>query len=167
MYFNKRKRHKRDKGGETIKKEMIVPPEEELKLRKGFEFGAYILITQYLARTYGLEELRRFAKFWAEIASASRRKIFERFKQDFLAWEAKIEKVWVGREVKKLNDKGYIGIVKTCPIRLLTNQHRMELPIDYFCDYICSIIYPKGYGLLGLDSRIEKTKEGCLLEIVL
>jgi len=150
-----------------MSKEIIVPLEEELKLRKSFEVGAYILITQYLARTHGLEELRRFAKFWAETASASRRKILEKSKQEFLAWEAKIEKVWIGREVERLDGKGYVGVVKSCPLKLIANRHRMELPIDYFCDYICSIIYPEGYRLLGLDSCIEKVKDGCRLEITL
>lgn len=73
-------------------KKIMVSFKEELKLRKRFEFGAYILITRYLVRTYGLKELRRFAKFWVETASASRRNIFERPKQEFLAWEAKMEK---------------------------------------------------------------------------
>jgi len=145
----------------------MIPLEEELQLRKSFEFGAYILITRYLATAYGLEELRRFAKFWAETASASRRKIMEKSKQEFLAWEAKMEKVWIGREVERLDDKGYVGVVKRCSLKLITNRHRMELPIDYFCDHICSIIYPEGYRLLGLSSRIEKVKDGCRLEIAL
>jgi hypothetical protein len=150
-----------------ISEETPVSFEEELKLRKSFEFGAYILITQYLAKTYDLEELRRFAKFWAETASASRRNIMERSKEEFLAWEAKMEKVWIGRDVERLDSKGYVGVVKSCPLKLLTNKHHMKLPIDYFCDYICSIIYTEGYRLLGLDSRIEKVKEGCRLEITL
>jgi len=148
-------------------KEIMVSLEEELKLRESFEFGAYILITQYLARTYGLGELRRFAKFWTETASASRRNILEKSKQEFLAWEAKMEKVWVGRDVERLDSKRYVGVVKSCPLKLITNKHRMELPIDYFCDCICSIIYPEGYRLLGLDGRIEKVKEGCRVEITL
>lgn len=148
-----------------MSKEIIVPFKEELKLRKSFEFGAYILITQYLAGTYGLEELLRFAKFWAEAASASRRKILEKSKQEFLAWEAKIEKVWIGRDVERLDRKGYVGVVKSCPLKLITNQHRLKLPIDYFCDYICSVIYPEGYRLLGLDSCIQKVRDGCRLEI--
>jgi len=93
-----------------MSKEIIVPLEEELKLRKSFEFGAYILITQYLARTHGLEELRRFAKFWAETASASRRKILEKSKQEFIAWEAKIEKVWMGERLKGWMVKGMLEL---------------------------------------------------------
>jgi hypothetical protein len=147
--------------------EILFSLEEEPKLRKSFEFGSYILITQYLARTYGLEELRRCAKFWAETASASRRNIMERSKQGFLAWEAKMEKVWIGRDVERLDSKGYVGVVKSCPLKLITNRQRVELPIDYFCDYVCSIIYPEGYRLLGLNSRIGKVGEGCRLEITL
>ena len=69
--------------------------------------------------------------------------------------------------VERLDGKGYVGVVKSCPLKLIANRHRMELPIDYFCDYICSIIYPEGYRLLGLNSCIEKVKDGCRLEITL
>jgi hypothetical protein len=148
-----------------MKNEVIIPIEEELKLRKSFEFGAYLLITQYLAKTYGLGELRRFAQFWAEIGAADRRNMVEKSKREFLAFEAKIEKVWVGREIEKLDAEGYVGIVGKCPIRLMSNQNRENLPADYFCDYICSIIYPYTYELLGFDSNIKRENEGCRLVI--
>ena len=147
-------------------KEITVSTEEELKLRKSFEFGAYLLITHYLAKTYGIDELERFARFWAETgASLDRKSLVARSKQEFLEFEAKIEKVWVGREVEKLDAKGYIGVVKKCPIRLMSNRNREDLPTDYFCDHICSIIYPHGYKLLGFKSSIEKVNEGCRLII--
>ncbi len=148
-----------------MKNEAIIPIEEELKLRKSFEFGAYLLITHYLAKTYGLGELRRFAQFWAETAAAGRRSMVEKSKQEFLAFEAKIEKVWVGREIEKLDAEGYVGIVGRCPIRLMSNQNRENLPANYFCDCICSIIYPYAYKLLGFKSSIEKVNEGCRLSI--
>jgi hypothetical protein len=147
-------------------RKMRISDQEELKLARSFEFGAYVMITQYLARAHGPEELRRFARFWAKAAAATRRTMLERSRKSFLAAEARIEKVWVGRETTKLNDSEYAGIVKACPIRALTNRNRAALPIDYFCDHICSIIYPKGYRLLGLNGRVEKTKDGCVVEIV-
>ena len=149
-----------------MNKEIVVSPEEELKLRRSFEFGAYLLITHYLAKTYGIDELRKFARFWAETAaSPHRRSIVARSKHEFLKFEAKIEKVWVGREVEKLNSKGYVGVVKECVIRLMSNQNRENLPTDYFCDHICSIIYPDTYKLLGFTSTIERVNEGCRLTI--
>ncbi|MGD0495036.1 MAG: hypothetical protein ABSB28_03230 [Candidatus Bathyarchaeia archaeon] len=149
-----------------MNKEMTVSPEEELKLRKSFEFGAYLLITHYLSKNYGINELERFARFWAETgASADRRNLVAKSKQDFLEFEAKIEKAWVGRKVEKLDVEGYVGIVEKCPIRLMSNQHREGLPSDYFCDHICSIIYPHAYKLLGFRSSIEKLNEGCRLVI--
>jgi hypothetical protein len=146
--------------------EMSVSTEEELKLRKSFEFGAYLLITHYLAKNYGINELERFARFWGETgASPNRRSLVAKSKQEFLEFEAKIEKVWVGREVEKLDAKGYIGVVKKCPIRLISNRNREDLPTDYFCDHICSIIYPYAYKLLRFKSSIEKLEEGCRLAI--
>lgn len=145
---------------------MSVSTEEELKLRKSFEFGAYLLITHYLAKNYGINELERFARFWGETgASPNRRSLVAKSKQEFLEFEAKIEKVWVGREVEKLDAKGYIGVVKKCPIRLISNRNREDLPTDYFCDHICSIIYPYAYKLLRFKSSIEKLEEGCRLAI--
>ena len=149
-----------------MKKEITISAEEELRLRKSFEFGAYLVITHYLAKTYGVDELRKFAKFWAETAaSPQRRSIVARSKQEFLAFEAKVEKVWVGREVEKLDDKGYVGVARDCPIKLMSNKNRENLPNDYFCDNICSIIYPNGYKLLGFKSSLQKTNEGCKLMI--
>jgi hypothetical protein len=146
-------------------KEIVVSTEEELILRKSFEFGSYITITQYLAKTYGLSELGRFARFWGETAASSRRGIVTRSKQEFLEFEAKIEKAWVGRGAEKLDVDGYIGVVGRCPIRLMSNQHREDLPIDYFCDHICPVMYPYGYQLLGFRGNIEKLNEGCRLII--
>ena len=147
-------------------KDVTVSKEEEIELRKSFEFGAYLLITHYLVKTYGISELGKFARFWGETgASPSRRSIVARSKQEFLEFEAKTEKVWVGREVEKLDVEGYIGVVRKCPIRLMSNQHREDLPIDHFCDHICSIIYPYAYKLLGFKSSIEKLNEGCRLVI--
>ena len=149
-----------------MNKEMEVSTEEELKLRKSFEFGAYLLITHYLVKTYGINEIERFARFWAETgASPERKSLVAKSKQKFLEFEAKIEKVWIGREVEKLDVEGYIGVVKKCPIRLMSNRNREDLPTDYFCDHICSIIYPHGYKLLGFKSSIEKVNEGCRLII--
>lgn len=71
----------------------MISNQEELKLTKSFEFAAYVMITQHLARTHGLEELRRFARFWAKAAAASRRTMLERSRKYFLATEAKIENV--------------------------------------------------------------------------
>jgi hypothetical protein len=145
-------------------KEIVVSPDEELKLRKSFEFGAYLLITQYLARTYDVGELDRFARFWGETAASSERKsLAARSKKEFLEFEAKIEKVWVEREVEKLDGEEYVGVVMKCPIRLMSNRQREDLPADYFCDHICSIIYPYGYSLLGFKSSIKKVNEGCRL----
>jgi hypothetical protein len=47
-----------------VNDEITISKEEELRLRKSCEFGAYLLITQCLAKTYGISELERFAKFW-------------------------------------------------------------------------------------------------------
>jgi hypothetical protein len=146
-------------------KEIAVSTEEELKLRKSFEFGSYLMITQYLAKTYGISELARFARFWGETGTSSRRRIVTRSKQGFLEFEAKIEKVWVGREVEKLDLGEYVGVVRKCPIRVMSNQHREDLPPDYFCDYICSVMYPYAYQLLGFKGDIEKANEGCRLVI--
>lgn len=147
-------------------KEITVSTEEELKLRKSFEFGAYLLTTHYLAKNYGINELKRFARFWGETgASADRRSLVARSRQEFLEFEARIEKVWVGRKVEKLDVEGYVGVVEKCPIRLMSNQHREDLPPDYFCDHICSILYPYAYKLLGFKSSIEKVNEGCRLVI--
>lgn len=144
---------------------MMISNQEELKLRRSFEFGAYVLIARYLARNYGMKELRRFAEFWAETAAAARKGIFEKSKEEFLAEEAKIEKAWIGREALNLSSKEYVGIVESCPLRVATNQNRMELPSDFFCDYICSVIYREGYRLLGLHSKLEKLKDGCRVEV--
>jgi hypothetical protein len=147
-------------------KKITVSLEEELKLRKSFEFGAYLLITHYLVKTYGIDELERFARFWGESgASPERRNLAAKSSKEFLEFEAKIEKVWVGRETEKLDSDGYIGVVRECQIRLASNRSRKDLPSDYFCDHICSIIYPHGYKLLGFKSSIEKTNEGCRLVI--
>jgi hypothetical protein len=147
-------------------KEIAVSKEEELKLRKSFEFGAYLLITHYLVKAHGIDELESFAKFWGETGASSERKsLVAKSKREFLEFEAKIEKVWVGREIERLDHDGYIGVVGKCPIRLTSNRHREDLPTDYFCDHICSIIYPYAYKLLGFESSIEKTNEGCRLII--
>jgi hypothetical protein len=146
-------------------KKITVSTEEELKLRKSFEFGAYLLITHYLAKNYGIDELDRFARFWRETGASSRKDLVARSRKEFLETEAKIEMAWVGREVKKLNTKGYVGLVRKCPIRLMSNQHREDLPIDYFCDHICSVMYPYAYRLLGFESSIERLDQGCRLVI--
>ena len=146
-------------------KKITVSTEEELKLRKSFEFGAYLLITHYLAKNYGMNELDRFARFWGETGASGRKGLVARSRQGFLETEAKIERVWVGREVKKLNAEGYVGLVRKCPIRLMSNQHREDLPIDHFCDHICSIMYPYAYRLLGFESSTEKLDQGCRLVI--
>jgi hypothetical protein len=75
--------------------------------------------------------------------------------------------VWVGRGVKKSSLDEYIGVVIRCPIRLMSNKHIEDLPVDYFCDHICSIIYPYAYELLGFKSSLEKLSEGCRLVIQL
>jgi hypothetical protein len=146
-------------------KKITVSTEEELKLRKSFEFGAYLLITHYLAKNYGINELDRFARFWGETGASSRKDLVARSRKEFLETEAKIERVWVGREVKKLNTKGYVGLVRKCPIRLMSNRHREDLPVDYFCDHICSVMYPYAYRLLGFESSIERLDQGCRLVI--
>ena len=106
-------------------KEIAVSTEEELKLRKSFEFGAYLLITQYLGKMYGIDELERFARFWGETAASLERKsLVARSRKEFLEFEARIEKIWVGREVEKLDSEEYIGVVMKCPIRLMSNRHR-------------------------------------------
>jgi hypothetical protein len=145
----------------------MISDQERLKLARSFEFAAYVLITQYLAGNYGLRELPRFAQFWAETAAAQRKRIFEKSKKEFLAEEAKIEKAWVGRHATKLTDKEYVGIVKTCPLRMTTNQNRKDLPVDFFCDHICSVVYREGYKLLGLHSKFEKLRDGCRVEAAL
>jgi hypothetical protein len=124
------------------------------------------MITQYLAKTHGLEELHRFAKFWAEMAADGRREIIRNSRREFLGFEAKVEKVWVDRDAEKLDEKGYVGVVRACPLRKTINNNRGSLPADYFCDYVCSTIYPEGYRLLGLEGSIKKTEEGCRVEIV-
>jgi hypothetical protein len=148
-----------------MKKKMTVSPKEEVELRKSFEFGAYLVVSHYLVKTHGMSELERFARFWGETGASSREGLVARSRQEFLVTEAKIERVWVGREVKKLNAEGYVGLVRKCPIRLMSNQHREDLPIDYFCDHICSIMYPYAYRLLGFESSIEKLDQGCRLFI--
>ncbi len=149
-----------------MNKEITISTEEELKLRKSFEFGAYLLISHYLAKNYGINEFEKFAKFWAETsASGERKSLVAKNKQEFLEFEAKMERIWVGRKAEKLDAKGYIGVVKKCPVRLMSNRNREDLPTDYFCDHICSIIYPHAYKLLGFKSSIEKTNEGCRLVI--
>jgi len=149
-----------------MNKAIGVRAEEEAELRRGFEYGAYLMITQYLAKTHGLEELHRFAKFWAEMAADGRREIIRNSRREFLGFEAKVEKVWVDRDAEKLDEKGYVGVVSACPLRKTINNNRGSLPADYFCDYVCSTIYPEGYRLLGLEGSIKKTEEGCRVEIV-
>jgi hypothetical protein len=146
---------------------IMISDREELKLARSFELAAYVLITQYLVRNYGLTELSRFAEFWAETAAAQRKAVFEKSKEEFLAQEAKIEKVWVGRDPVKLTDKEYVGIVKTCPLRIATNQSRKDLQVDFFCDHICSVVYREGYKVLGLHPKFEKLKDGCRVEAAL
>ncbi len=149
-----------------MSREIPVSLEEEVKLRRSFEFGAYVLMTEYLSKTYGIDELEKFAKFWAETAAnADRRAIVARSKEEFLAFEAKIEQVWVGRKIEKLDSEGYVGVTEKCPIRLLTNKFRADLPEDYFCHQICAIIYPDTYRLLGLKSSLEIWDGGCRLSI--
>jgi len=149
-----------------VSKEIPITLEEEVKMRRSFEFGAYLLITEYISKTYGTDELERFARFWAETAaSPDRRAIIARSKEEFLAFEAKIEKVWVARRVEKLDATGYVGVTEKCPLRLLTNRYRGDLPEDYFCHRICTIIYLDTYRLLGLESCLEIGDEGCRLSI--
>lgn len=149
-----------------MNKAIRVRAEEEAELRRSFEFGAYVMITQYLAQTYGLEELDRFAKFWAEMAAEGRRKIMRKSRKEFLDFEAKVEKVWVDRDAEKLDENGYVGVVNVCPLRETININRGSLPADYFCDYICARIYPEGYMLIGLQGSVKKTEKGCRVEIV-
>jgi hypothetical protein len=146
---------------------MTVSPEEKAELRRSFEFGAYVMVTRYIAKTHGLNELDRFARFWARMAADGRRSIVAKSKREFLEWEAKVENVWVDRDVKRLDAKGYVGVVDVCPLRKAVNANRGELPKDYFCDHICATIYPEGYRLLGLDGSIEKNEKGCRVEIAL
>jgi hypothetical protein len=142
-----------------------VRAKQEAELRRNFEFAAYLMITQYLAKTHGFEELHRFAKFWAEMAAEGRRKIIRKSRKEFLDFEAKVEKVWVDRDVERLDENGYVGLVEACPLRETINNNRGSLPEDYFCDYICATIYPEGYRLLGLKGSIKKTEKGCTVEI--
>jgi len=107
------------------------------------------------------ESLRDFGQKTA--ASSERRNIVARSKREFLSFEAKIEKVWVGRNVEKLDSEGYVGVVKDCMIRSMSNKYRENLPADYFCNNICSIIYPDTYKLLGFKSSIERANKGCRL----
>jgi hypothetical protein len=144
---------------------IVVKPEEKAELRRSFEFGAYIMITHYLAERYGLKELDRFANFWAKMAAKGRRKIVSKSRKEFLDFEAKVERVWVDREVKRQDEKGYVGVVDVCPLRKAINTNRGELPKDYFCDHICATIYPKGYRLLGLKGRVRKSERGCRVDI--
>lgn len=48
---------------------LAVSPEEKAELRRNFEFGAYLAITQYLAKRYGFGELHNFAEYWAGSAA--------------------------------------------------------------------------------------------------
>lgn len=142
-----------------------VEPEEKAELRRDFEFGAYVMITQYLVRTYGLEELHKFAKFWAEMVAEGRQEIVVKSPKEFLDFEAKVEKVWVDRDVKRLDERGYVGVVDVCPLRKAINSNRGKLPKDYFCDYVCSTIYPEGYRLLGLKGGVKKSEQGCRVDL--
>jgi len=148
-----------------MNKKIAVSSKEEIELRRSFEPGAYLLIGRYLVKIHGMNELERFARFWGETGTSNRKGLVARSKQEFLETEAEIERVWVGREAKKLDAEGYVGLVKRCPIRLMSNRHREDLPIDYFCDHICSIMYPYAYRLLGFESSIEKLDQGCRLII--
>ncbi len=140
---------------------------EEEELKRVCDYDAYGLIGRYLASNYGLEELRKFAGFWAATVAAARGGLLEKSKEQFLAQEARIEKAWLGREVEILNTKKYVGLVESCPLKLTLNQQRADLPIDYFCDNCCSVAYTQRYALLGLESRMEKIKDGCRLEITI
>jgi len=152
--------------GVSLSKDIPVSLEEEVKMRRSFEFGAYLLIIEYISKTYGINELEKFARFWSEIAAnPDRRAIIARSKEEFLAFEAKIEQVWVGRKIEKLDSQGYVGVTEKCPIRLLTNKYCADLPKDYFCHRICTIIYPDTYKLLGLKSSLKIGDEGCRLSI--
>jgi hypothetical protein len=144
---------------------LTVSLEEKAELRRNFEFGAYVAITQYLAKKYGLEELRKFSKYWARLAAEGRRELVAKSQREFMKTEAKVEKVWVEREVVRLDDKAYVGVVNVCPLRKVINANRGELPEDYFCDSICAVMYPEGYRLLGLRSAIRKSEKGCRIEI--
>ena len=137
---------------------------EDVKLKRSFEFDAYVLIAKYLAGNYGLEELRRFAIFWAETSVAAEGRMLDKSKEEFLVQEAKIEKAWVGREIETLNANRYVGFVENCPLKLAISQHRADLPPDYFCDYCCSVAHIERYRLLGLEGHIEKVRDGCRLE---
>jgi hypothetical protein len=53
-----------------MKKKITISTKEELEMRRSFELGAYLLITHCLAKTYGTDELGRFARFWAETAAS-------------------------------------------------------------------------------------------------
>lgn len=146
--------------------EMVaVKREEKAELRRSFEFGAYMMLTHYLAERYGLKELDWFAMYWAELAAKGRERIVAKSKSEFIELEAKIEKVWVDREPKSADAKGYVGVVDVCPLRKATNDNRSELPVDYFCDHICATIYPEGYKLLGLKGSITKSEKGCTVSI--
>lgn len=142
-----------------------IEPEEKAELRRNFEFGAYLAISQYLAGKYGLGELRRFAQYWAELAAEGRRELISKSEEEFVKTEAKVEKVWVDREVVRLDGQAYVGVVDVCPLRKATNANRGKLPEDYFCDNICAVMYPGGYRLLGLKSTITKSERGCKVEI--
>jgi hypothetical protein len=144
---------------------LAVSPEEKAELRRNFEFGAYLGITQYLAKRYGFGELHSFAEYWAELAAEGRRGLIAKSQREFMKTEAKVEKVWVEREVVRLDDEAYVGVVDVCPLRKVINANRDELPEDYFCDNICAVMYPEGYRLLGLETTITKSDKGCRLEI--
>lgn len=106
----------------------------------------------------------QFAKFWAEKAAESRRKIIRRSRREFSDFEAKVEKVWVDWEADNLHENGYVGVVKACPL-ITINDNRGSLPAGYFCDYICAAIYPGGNRLLGLEGSIKKIRKGCSVDV--
>jgi hypothetical protein len=148
-----------------MSKATTVQTKREAELRRNFEFAAYLMITQYLAKTYGLEELRKFAIFWAEMAAEGHRRIIRKSRKGFFDFEAKVEKAWVDRDVRKLDENGYVGVVKACPLRKTINNNRGSLPSDYFCDFIYATVYPEGYRLIGLKGSIKKSEKGCRVEI--
>lgn len=109
--------------------------------------------------------MHKFAGVWAATAAAADRVVLEKSREEFLVQEASVEKAWMGREVETLNANSYVGLVENCSLKRTITQQRPDLPADYFCDNCCSVAYTEQYRLLGLESCVEKIKDGCRLEI--